>query len=71
MLAGCDSNASGRDLAKCVGDMELGYGSVNEIVGDKYTGTWKLAFAHPRALERPQNGAQFSNWAYRTHNMRK
>ena len=54
MLASCNSNSSGRDIAKATEDAPIRYGMVTEDA----EGT-KLAFAGSGRVEYPGEGARF------------
>lgn len=55
LLSDCNSNSSGRDIAKRVGDLRVQYGSFQ----DGSDSQMKLAFADPEEVRRPQQGAHF------------
>lgn len=54
LLADCNSNCSGRDMAMKMNELELQYGVV--AYDDQATGDAKLAFADPKVVEKPRSG---------------
>lgn len=58
MLADCNSNSSGRDLAEAAGDAKVKYGAVG--AGHKSEQT-KLCFGNPEDVECPENGMRFDS----------
>ena len=57
MFANCNSNSSGRDLAKSIGDVHVKYG-VNTTNQPDDSGE-KLTFGHPDSVRHPKNGMRF------------
>ena len=56
MLAECNSNSSGRDVAGSVGNLSVQYGATsNNAAG----GTIKLAFADGSRVQKPATGTRF------------
>lgn len=53
ILSDCNSNSSGRDMAKGVGTARARYGAIRD------NGKLKLAFADPSHVERPWEHARF------------
>ena len=56
LLVDCNSNSSGRDIAKFVGEPEIRYGAKRGSHSDEKT---RLAFADPAAVHSPQKGERF------------
>lgn len=54
ILDQCNSNSSGRDIAKVLGEIRLQYGATKSA--DKNTA---LAFASPELVDRPVKDARF------------
>lgn len=57
LLSDCNSNSSGWDIAKSVGDTEVQYGAVRD---GGFPGPTKLAFAYPSIVGSPQKDSQFN-----------
>jgi hypothetical protein len=57
MLADCNSNSSGKDISKAVGDTQVQYGANQVLLGA--TKLTKLSFAHPNFVGHPEEGSRF------------
>jgi hypothetical protein len=57
MLADCNSNSSGKDISKAVGDTQVQYGATQLLLGA--TMVTKLSFANPNSVGHPEEGSRF------------
>jgi hypothetical protein len=56
LLTDVNSNSSGRDLARNVGEVRVRYGATSQYAMPEKT---KLAFGNTAAVVRPEKGARF------------
>ena len=56
MLAECNSNSSGRDLAEAAGAAKVRYGAIRT---DQKSDKTKLCFGDPEDIVPPENGMRF------------
>lgn len=56
MLADCNSNSSGRDLAKVMRDFNVKYGMMHSNPSSEKV---KIAFGDPGLVKAPQKGMRF------------
>lgn len=56
MLAGYNSNSSGRDLANKIGEVEVKYGAIRAAEMGEQT---RITFDQPERIDDPKNGMQF------------
>ena len=62
LLAGFNSNSSGRQMARAAGDAEVQYGETRHVVlhgGSAYPEQKRLAFAAPQFISDPQKNEKF------------
>ena len=59
MLQNCNSNSSGRDIAKQMGEVEVKYGAQRRNLVDGSGSVTLLAFANPLHVGQPQQDLRF------------
>lgn len=57
LLADCNSNTSGKDISKTVGETQVQYGATQMLLGA--TKVTKLSFANPDFVRYPEEGSRF------------
>ena len=60
MLADCNSNSSGRDIAKKLGEVPVRYGVADTVEECGESGSTKIALSSPETVKAPTDGSRFS-----------